>query len=326
MMRLRTFVFALALAAPVMAQTTPARVSTAAAVPLSLQDAERRAVDRNPGLAYARLGTEGADFASAETRAAYSPTFVASLTERSQTNPSTTQLSGGQTSVRSDAASYSTGVSQLVPWGGLVSLDFTGSRSATSSIYSTYNPSFASAVAASISQPLLRGLRFDATRAAIAQADISRGIADVELRQETATLLAGVRRAYWELVYTVDALATAQRSEALAVRQRDDNQRRVDLGTVAPIDVLESEAEVASRHQASVQAEGAWRDAQVALKALIVANATDAVWKATIVPTDRPAESVRAIDLPQAISKAVANRTDLDRARRVRQSSDVSLR
>lgn len=307
--------FALAGVSPALAQT-----------PLTLQDAERRALERNPGLAEARLGTEGAVYAAAESRAAYTPTYSVSFLQRSQTDPSTSQLSGGQTTVSSDGASYSTGVSQLLPWGGNVTLDFSGSRTTTSSIYSTYNPSFASSLAVSFTQPLLRGLRFDSTRAAIAQAGLNQDVASIELRQQTAVTLAAVRRAYWELVYAADALETAQRSEALAVRQRDDNQRRVELGTVAPLDVLESEAEVASRHQATVQADGAWRDAQIALKQLIVAAPTDDIWEATIVPADRPVAERRAIDLPQAIATAVASRSDLERARTTRRSSDINLK
>jgi outer membrane protein TolC len=312
----------LAGAGPAVAQTAP----TDARVPLTLQEAERRAIDRNPDLRSARLGTEGADFAVAEARAAYSPTFNASLLQKSQTSPSTTQLSGGQTVVTSNGSSLTSGFSQLTKWGGSWSVDFTGSRTASTNIFSTRNPSIASTIDATITQPLLKGFRFDTTRAAIEQADISRSIADVELRQQTATTLAAVRRAYWELVYTADALETARRSEALAVRQRDDNQRRFELGTVASIDVLESESEVAARHQATAQAEGAWRDAQVALKQLIVADSRDDIWVRTIEPSDRPAEDLRTIDLSQAVAKAIANRTDLDRARRVRQSSDVNLK
>ena len=177
---------------------------------LLLEEAEQRALDRNPAIAAARLSRQAAGF------------------------------------------------SQALPWGGgSLSLDFGGSRTASSNVFATYNPSFSSSLTASITQPLLRGLRFDGTRAQIAQAEISSDIADLELQERIATTLAGVRRAYWELVYANDALETARQSRALAERQLQDNRLRVELGTVAPIDIVESEAEVAARHQAVVQAEGA---------------------------------------------------------------------
>ena len=307
------------LASPAWAQDT--------GVPLTLQQAEQRALDRNPAIAEARLGSQAAGFTVAESLAAYSPSFTASLAQRSQTNPATTQLSGGQNQVTIDAASYSSGLSQALPWGGgRVALDFTGSRAATSNVFSTYNPSFSSGVTASITQPLLRGFRFDTTRAAIDQAEIGSDVADVELRQEIATTVAGVRRAYWELVYASDAIDTARQSEALAERQLDDNRQRVQLGTIAPVDLVEAEAEVAARHQAVVQAEGGFRMAQVALKQLMVADASDPIWQATIVATDRPVQGSVAIDVPAAVTRAVANRSDVAIARKQRASSTTTLK
>jgi outer membrane protein TolC len=309
-------------AAPVFAQehSTPG-------LNLTLADAERRAVDRNPQLAEARLEIAAADYQVALQRAAYSPLFSASMLQRSQTSPSTTQLSGGQQLVATDAGSYEAGVTQPLSWGGgRVTVDFSGTRTGTSNVFATYNPSFSSSATASITQPLLRGLRFDATRAQIVQAGIARRIADVALRQQAATMLATVRRAYWELVYTVDALETALQSEALAQRQLRDNRVRVELGTVAPIDVLESEAEVASRHQAVTQAEGAWRVAQIALKQEIVSGTSDPIWASTIVPVDRPTETLRSIDVQQAVANALSGHTDLTVARQQRESSDNDVR
>jgi outer membrane protein TolC len=309
-------------AAPALAQD-----QSTSGVNLTLAEAERWAVDRNPRLATARLEIDAADYQVALQRAAYSPLFSASILQRSQTSPSTTQLSGGQDLVSTDSASYVTGLTQgLSRGGGRIDVDFSGTRTGTSNVFATYNPSFSSSATASITQPLLRGLRFDATRAQIAQAGIGRRIADVELRQQAATMLATVRRAYWELVYAVDALETALESESLARQQVQDNRVRLELGTVAPIDVLESEAEMAARHRVVTQAEGAWRTAQVALKQEIVSGTSDPVWASTIVPVDRPTAAPRPLDASEAVANALSNRTDLAVMRQQRESSDVDVR
>jgi outer membrane protein TolC len=78
-------------------------------------------------------------------------------------------------------------------------------------------------------------------------------------------------------------------------------------------------------HQATVQAEGAWRNSQVNLKELIVRDTSDPIWTATLLPVERPAEDRAEIDLAAAIANATANRTDLQVARRQQQSSDVTL-
>jgi outer membrane protein TolC len=228
------------------------------------------ALDRNRRVGQARLGIAAADFASAQSRAAYSPTFNLSLTQRSQTSPSTTQLSGGQTQVTNDTASYGTSLAQLLPWGGgRITVDFDANRSATTNVFSARNPSFGSGLSTVFTQPLFKGLMFDSTRAQIDRAAIERSVAEVDVRRETAALLNDVRHAYWTLVCAVDARQTAVGSETLAQRHLDDTRRRVELGTQAAIDVLEAEAEVALRHQATVDAEGALRTAQVGLKRLI---------------------------------------------------------
>jgi outer membrane protein TolC len=303
-----------------------ARAQAASSITITLDEAERRALQQNPAIAAARLAPEAADLGVAESRAAYTPNFTLSMTQRSQTNPSTSQLAGGQRQVTNDSLTYGTGIAQRLPWGGSYSVDFNGNRSATSNVFSTFNPSFGTGLSASITQPLLRGFRFDQTRAQIELADIQRTIADVNVRRQEATTLNAVRRAYWELVYGMDAVETARRSEELARRNHDENTQRVALGTVAAIDVLESEAEVAARHQAVVQAEGAFRTAQVTLKQLMVKDAKDPLWAAVLRPVERPNQKAGVIDLPLAIANAMANRTDLEVARQQLQSSDTTLR
>ena len=323
------FAFTL-LAAPALAGQAPTPGTPEAATPtvaLTLQEAERRALDRNPAIALARLGAQAASYTVAESRAAYSPSFNLSMAQRSQTNPATSQLAGGQQQVTSDMLNFGSGVTQPLPWGGgRVAVDFSGSRNATSNIFSTYNPSFSSGASVTLTQPLFKGLRFDAARAGIERADIDSDVADAGLRQEMATTVAGVRRAYWELVYAGDALDTARQSEALAQRQFEDTRRRVELGTVAPVDTIEAEAEVAARHHAVVQAEGAWRMAQVALKQLLVSDAGDAIWSAWISPVDRPVHDSPAIDAQQAIARAVANRADLQVARQQREATGTTVK
>jgi outer membrane protein TolC len=305
----------------------PLAAQTTSSTNVTLAEVERRALERNPRVAQARLEIDVADFSIAESRTVYSPNVSVSFTQRSQTNPSTSQLAGGQGQVTNDTMNYGTGVSQRLPWGGAsYSIDFNSNRSATSNVFSTFNPSFSSGLSMSLTQPLLNGFRFDAARAQIETADIDRTIADVQVREETASTLHTVRRAYWELVYTADALDTARGSEALARRNFEENKLRIQLGTLAAIDLIESEAEIASRHQATVQAEGAWRTAQVNLKQQIVKDTTDPIWATTLVPVERPSQGAIAIDVPAAVATALANRTDLDIARKQLKGTDISLK
>jgi len=315
-----------ALAWPVAAS---AQVDPSVGTPLSIEDAESRALDLNPQMAEARLGIEAADFTLAQREAAFGSTVTTAFNQRGQTNPQTSQLDGSRAdSVTNNNSTFNTTLNKPLEWGGAqVSVGFNNGRNSTSNLFSTFNPSYSSALTANYTQPLLRGFRIDNTREQIEQARISQDTADLTLQQQMAQLRANVRRAYWELVYTVDALQLARQSQALAQQQLDDNQLRLDLGTVTQIDVLTSQAEVATRNQAVVQAEGSWRAAQVALKQLIVADTADPLWSASVVPTSRPVyEAEPAIDVEGAINRAVGNRTDIATLRRQGDSLDLNLR
>ncbi len=296
--------------------------------PLTLEEAERRALDLNPQVAEARLGIEVADFTLVQREAAFGSTVTTAFNQRGQTNPQTSQLDGGLTgSVTNNNSTFNTTLIKPLVWGGgQLSMGFNNGRTSTSNLFSNFNPSYSSALTANYTQPLLRGFGIDNTREQIAQARISRGTADLTLQQQLAQLTADVRRAYWELVYTVDALELARQSLALAEQQLEENELRLELGTVTQIDVLTSQAEVATRRQAVVQAEGTWRAAQVTLKQLIVADTNDPLWGATVVPTSTPVyEAGPVLDVDAAIGRAVSGRTDIEQLRRQGDSLDLNL-
>ena len=306
-----------------------AQVDPAVGSQLSLEDAEGRALDLNPQVAEARLGIEAADFTVVQRAAAFGSTVTTVFNQRGQTSPNTSQLDGATaSSVTNDSSTFNTTLAKPLEWGGgRLSVGFNNGRTSTSNLFLNFNPSYSSSVTANFTQPLLQGFGIDNTRQQLEQARLDRGTADVALRQQLTQIVANVRRAYWELVYTVDALELSRQSLQLAERQRDENQLRLELGTVAQINVLTSQAEVATRAQAVVQAEGSWRAAQVALKQLIVADTNDPLWGTTVVPTSRPVyDAAPELDVPMAIGRALESRTDIEQLRRQGDGLDLSLR
>jgi outer membrane protein TolC len=154
---------------------------------------------------------------------------------------------------------------------------------------------------------------------------ISRDISELQLRGTVATTLASVRNAYWELVFALQAVEVANGSLQLAEKLVEDNRSRVEVGTMAPLDVVQAEAEVATRRQAVAQAEATWRTSELALKRLIVDGTDDPLWRASITPTDQPTFAPEPLDVEGAVRKALDARTDLGQARRTVQSNDVTM-
>ena len=139
--------------------------------------------------------------------------------------------------------------------------------------------------------------------------------------------VAAARNAYWDLVYAIQAVESARQSLALAQRLVQDNQTRVEVGTMAPIDVVSAQAEVANRQQTLVVRRIDRRTAELALKRYLVSSTQDPMWDSTINPVDQPPTGkMEPIDLPGAIRTALDGRTDIVTARENLKSSDISLR
>ena len=323
-----------ALIAQAMEQTTPAPAAAPVAlgtqagpvVNLTEQEAVNRARDKNLTLISERITPQTWDFTMAATRATYLPTITSTLGNNNATSLSTSALSGG-VKTTNEQQSWSGGMSKRM-WrgGGNYNLAWTNNRTFTSSANATCNPCFSSGLDGTFTQPLLRNFKIDSTRAAILTNEISQDIAEINLSGIEVSVLAQVRNAYWELVYAREAVEAAERSLELASKLVQDNRSRVEIGTMAPIDIVQAQAEEATRRQQLVTAQGTLRNNELALKRLIVSGTDDQLWRATIVPTDRPIMTAQPLDLEAAVRNALSQRTDLAVTRKNLETTDISLR
>ena len=294
-------------------------------VDLTLQEATTRALERNLELAVERLNPQTFDLNIARLRAAYRPTATSTFGQQSRVQAPTSTLNGG-TIVDNDTTTYNMGLAQTMQWGGgSFAFQFNNNKQVTSNLFANYNPAFNSNFNLSYNQPLLRGFLIDNNRQQLRVTAIGRDISEVQLRGTIATTLATVRNTYWELLYAIQAVEVARGSLDLASRLVDDNRARVEIGTMAPLDIVQAEAEVATRRQALAQAEATWRTSELSLKRLIVNGTEDPLWRASLNPIDRPVFAPEPLDVEGAVRKALENRTDLDQARRQIQSNDITL-
>jgi|CXWL01.1.fsa_nt_gi outer membrane protein TolC len=306
-------------------QTAPTGPAAAATVLLSVSEATARALERNLDIAVERLNPQTFDLQISRLNAAYRPTLTSTFGQRSNITPPTSTLNGGNR-VDLDTTTYNTGLTQALRWSGAnVSFTFNNNKQITTNNLVNYNPSFQNSFTVVAVQPLLRNFKVDTNRQQLRVTTINREVSEIQLRGTIATTLASVRNAYWELVYALQALDVARGSLQLAEKLVEDNQARVEVGTLAPLDVVQSQAEAATRRQTLAQAEATWRTSELALKRLIVNGTDDPVWAASITPTDQPTFSSEPLNVEVAVRQALANRTDLDQGRRTLQGNDVTL-
>jgi len=294
---------------------------------LSIEEAVALALEQNINLQVDRIDPQVSDLAISVARSGWTPTFFSNVQTRSQTNP-TTDIFGVAVSLTNDNLTSQAGVQQQVPWGGgNYSLFWNNGRSTTSNIFSTFNPQLSSALGFNLTQPLLRNFKIDATRQQVLVSRKNREISDVQLQQSISATMRNVKNAYWDLVYAINNLAVQRQSLDLAQQSFRDNRARVEIGTMAPLDIVQAEAEVAQREEAVILAEAAIRRQEDTLRALI-SNPEDSsdFWNMRIEPSDSPDFQPIAVDVDGAVRAALANRTDLSASRKQLENNDIAIR
>jgi outer membrane protein TolC len=312
------------------AQQPPAG-ETRPTVTLTLEDAVKFALERNLDISVQRLNPQINDIAYASIRSIYHPSLTSIVATQSQTTPATSTLSGGGGTagvpVVAGLTTYNGGIAQSIPWGGgSLNVALNNNKQTTTSLNVLFNPTFNTNWSGAYVQPLLRNFRIDSTRQQLQVTKISRDISDIQLRATITNTLSNVRNAYWDYVFSIQAVEVAQESLDLASKLVQDNQVRVEVGTMAPIDVVQAQSEQATRRQALVAAQSTRRNAELALKRLIVAGTSDPNWNAQLNPSDRPDFQPEPIDVEAAVRRALSQRTDVEIAKKNIETNDVTLK
>jgi outer membrane protein TolC len=295
-------------------------------VELTLDNAVERALDRNLDLAVERLTPQTFDFSLAALDATFHPNLVSTFGSRSQTTFTRSQTAGGDI-LSTDTITGNNGIQQNIKWGGgSYAVAFNNNRQEQSDLFATRNPVLNTNLLAAYTQPLLRNFRTDAVRTQLKITKINQEMSETSLRATVVRTVANVRNAYWDLVFSIQAEEVAQNSLQLASKLVEDNRARVEVGTLAPLDVTQAEAEQATRRQAVAQARATHGTAELALKRLIVNGTEDPYWTANIEPVDRPTYSADIIDVAGAVRRALSSRTDLEQSKKQIQANDVSIR
>ena len=293
---------------------------------LSVDEAVRLAVAQNLGIRIERLNPEIQDLAIAQSRGAWVPSLLTSLNRTSTASAPTNPFAGGLNRINDTRLEGLLGVTQVLPTGGDYTVSWNSSRLSSSNFFQTYNPQLLSTLSVDYTQPLLRNFKIDNTRQ---QIEISRKVrenGDTTLQQTIAQTVRNVRNAYWDLAFSINNLNAQRQSLDLAKRLLADNEKRVQIGTMAPIDIVEAQSEVARTEESVIVAEAAIKSAEDRLRTLIFDPAQPDFWTVTIEPSDDAPFQVQAIDPDAAVRHALDVRTDLRQAKNGLEQNDIGIR
>jgi outer membrane protein TolC len=165
-----------------------------------------------------------------------------------------------------------------------------------------------------ISQPLLNGFGRAQNARAIRVAKNNVRISDQTFLRQVMDTISNVKRSYWELVFAIEDVKVKEQSVALAEKLYEDNKRQVEIGTLAPIEVVRAEAEVARTRQDLIVSQTNLRQQQTLLKDLLTRNPLDPlVSLVEIAPTDQPEVPLvpEVIPVQDAIQIAMEKRPEV---------------
>ena len=293
---------------------------------LSLDEAVELALDQNLDIRVQRLNPLIQDLSIADVRSAWAPNLSTTFQNNSQTTPSTNQLSGGLDQINTDTFQNTVGLNQLTPWGGFYNVNWNSSNQSTTNFFTSFDPQLRSTMSLQYTQPLLRNFTIDNVRQRLQITRTNRDISDIQLRDTIVSTVRNAKNAYWELSFAISALAVQQQSLELAEESLRNNRTRVEVGTMAPIDIVEAQAEVARNEETVIVAEAAIDEAEDVLRALIMDPTTPNFWALRLEPTDTPLLQMREIDIDAAVASALAGRTDLAQIRRSLDNTDTNIR
>ncbi len=259
------------------------------------------------------------------TRGFYDPRLRFEVGWAATENPARSILDAGQGIPvnTTDRIYFDTSLVQNLPNGSSVALNFNNNRFSTNSAFSFMNPSFGSNFAVSLRQPLMRGFRQTQTRRQLKLYNLETEINDSQFQQKVSEIVQQVQNQYWELVFAIESYEAIRKSMELAIIQHENNQKRVQIGVMAPIEITASRAEVATREQEMIQSEVQIITSQNGLKRYLAPDPTAPIWNLTLIPTQLPRVQDLAITMDEAIARAMERRPELEQNRLLREQVEV---
>lgn len=297
--------------------TPPSRldVEATAGLEVSLEDAVVYALRHNLQLVIERFVRERSMLGIVEAYGRYDLVLEADASTGSLTRPPASVLEELETAVFTrDDDTLNLALSQLTPWGGTVSLGLDNTRSESSDLNRQPNPSFDVGAELTFLQPLMRNFGRLATERDILVARATSGIDLETFRDRIEATVELVADFYWDLVEARAQLDVAEESLDLAKELDEMNRIQVEVGTLAPLELVQSEVGVATREEDIIRFQAAVGDFEDQLRRLINLDA-GVLWDLPVVPVSDP-EIERLTIVPlEAIETAIERRVDVAQQR-----------
>lgn len=259
----------------------------------------------------------------------YDPVLQGSIGWQHQTSPQSNIFSYGTTALVATNKTYNFLVTQGFSSGANATLSYNNFSTLQNSGRFDINPYTTSSLDLFVSQPLLQGFGFALNRRQITIAKNNVKLEDFVFRQQVIATVSNVIGLYWDLVSLNASVKVARESLAVSEKLYNDNKKQVEIGTLAPIEIVRAEAEVAAREQDLTVAETNVLEQETIIKNALSRTgvASPSVAEARIIPTDSirlpEVEAVRPVQ--DLVDSALADRPELAQSRINLENNRINL-
>lgn len=214
--------------------------------------------------------------------------------------------------------------------GTALSISYNNSRTVGNNPLNTLNPALQSSFSASIRQHLLQGFGRNLNLRLLRTAQNNRKITEEGFRQQVIATVSQIENIYWDLVNAYEAYRVNERSLALAQKTLSDNQKQVEIGTLAPLDVVRAQSTVATAEQALIASKTNLQLQQLTIKNALTRTLPNnsPVVQADVIPTDtvQIPDQENLPPVEQLVQMALTNRPDYMQQRITLKNSEINIK
>lgn len=250
--------------------------------------------------------------------------------ERGKQPQSNILFSGGKTALTTNTDQYNFTYNQGFVTGTALQVGYNNSRVTTDQPFATYSPQLTSSFKATLTQHLLQGFGIFINNRFVYQALNDRRITDSSFRQQILYTVNQIETIYWGLVADYEDVQAKQHALDQSTQLESDTKKQLDIGTMAPLDVVQAQSTVAADKQALINSQSALQYQQLIMKQAIARNLNDqALVSAPIIPTDR----VSIEELPEEkqpveelVQTAFKQRPELEQAVLTLKNAEIGMK
>ena len=293
---------------------------------LSIHSAVERTLKSNVSISVQAFNSKIREKTVIDKQAEFDPNLTAGLSTDKRKQQIASVFAQPNVSINENV-NWSVGLKQKAMTGGSYLLQFDSLRADTNSLLAPLLPMYTSQLNLTLTQPLLKnfGVDINNTNILIAKNDVA--VSDFDFKGQVINIITNTKNVYWDLLYSIENLRVREKSLQRAHDLEKIVKAQVSVGTMAPLEIIQAQSEVASREESVITAKKLIKDNEENLKNAMNVQFDSAEGQKPIHPTDQPPFTVKdKIDLETSLKEAFANRPDYQGKKKNLESKNIIVK